>query len=278
MQNLLEQLIVCINYSGLLDSDIEDIVKTTRDFFRREGFSIGEGMHKNVNVQLNDPFALEDEINSSIESMRRFSFELNNVHIGITRESIEMTIAAGIEYQGFEAYNRYISCMISVIYEKYGQIITITRMGIRKINSLFIKNLNSIGNYFDEHIFNCNAVKGIIAEADETTLLSNMHFTMYNSSRKVNFATEIQIGEGQELSDDGIRPIEVYRTILDIDVYWDLELAEYDSVYDKLVDMNGTATRIYENCLNPEFKERLRTDLADQDSNIFGGIKNGKDF
>lgn len=105
-----------------------------------------------------------------------------------------------------------------------------------------------------------------------------MHFTMYNSSHKVNFATEIQIGEGQELSDDGIRPIEVYRTILDIDVYWDLELAEYDNVYDKLVDMNGTATRIYENCLNPEFKERLRTDLADQDSNIFGGIKNGKDF
>ena len=184
-----------------------------------------------------------------------------------------MLVTAGIDYKGFEKYKEYLVYIVNKMEEDFKSIINITRIGVRKINGLFIKDMKLVSNYFKNEIVNCIGVKGVVSTDSGDVFMSTSHHTIFNTQYKVNIATETQIGEAKEMINNSIHSFNVHRIMLDIDVYWDKEVEEYADVSNKLSSLNDKATDIYLNCLNDEFKNSLLNDNVINDTNIFGGVK-----
>lgn len=273
MQKLLEQLVICINYSGLLESDVEEIVRDTRGYFLEHGFTIKEGVHKNINVQLNDPEQIKNPIVSNTEVLRKYVYNRGSIDITVTKSAIDIHVAAGREYEGFDIYKEYLTSIVAVLESKFDGIVHISRIGIRKFNSLFIKNIEKIEEYFNKKVFNCVAANGALGQESGEILFSRSNLTVVNKKNKVNLATEIQAGEAQEINDGAEEKFNVYRIILDIDGYWDEEIEQYSSIDQKLTELNEAVTNIYHQCLNENFKNKLLQDPPIEDENIFGGVK-----
>lgn len=274
MQKLLEQLIICVNYAEMLESDIEEIVRETRTFFVEKGFSISTGIHKNINVQLNDPQAYEEVVNSNIDTLKKYVFSKKNVTINVTKVSLDICVIASVEYQGAKIYQEYISYIYNEFTKRFSGIIDISRIGIRKINSLFIRNIDSIEEYFNKNIFNCFSAKMSLPGSSGTINVAGGNLNIRYDDHKVNLNTEIQVGEAREIVDGIVNNFNVYRIILDIDAYWDKEVGELvEKIEDKLNSLSELTTNIYNVCLNENFKQNLEKDIAAKDKNIFGGIK-----
>ncbi len=273
MQKLIEKLIITINYSGIFDSDIEEIVKATRYDFKKEGFFISEGFHKNINGQLNDPEVFEVSASSKNDVIKKYVFEKEGISINITNSSIDIVVDAAIEYKGFEIYKKYVLRIINEMITKFNKLFVIERMGIRKINSLFIRDIQYIDKYFLPSVFVCKKMNLLVSNDKGDILLSESRITISDNCYKVNVITETQIGDAQE-NIDGIGSIfKVYRLILDIDAYWDQELEMFVDFERKLEELNKKVTNIYISCLNADFQARMKNDSAHEDQNIFGGIK-----
>ena len=261
MQRLLEQLVICINFTGLLEGDVEEIVRETRSSFVQSGFKIGEGTHKNINFELIDPEKVSDNIPSTTEVLKKYVYSCNNIDITFTKNSLDIVVAAGNEYLGFEVYKDYIMIIINQIIEKFQNIVEIVRIGIRKINSLYIKDIETVKSYFNDNIFNCVDVKNIVGDDGGKILISGTNLTMCGTEHKINLATEVQIGEAQEIVDGMSRILEVFRLIVDIDAYWDVEVVPYSDINDKLINLNSVVTSVYHKCLNSDFNEKLNQNL-----------------
>lgn len=273
MQRLLEQLIICINFTGMLESDVEEVVKETRTHFIAQGFRIREGFHKNINVEINDPEKIEGSIPSTTDVIKKYVYNFQNIDINFTKTSIDISVMAGVDYQGFEVYKQYISYIINKITSKFADIVTITRVGVRKINSLFLKDISVVKNYFNQKVFSCVDVNESLSSEGGKILLSGTHLTICNDNHKINLATEMQVGEAQEAVDGISNTLEVYRLILDIDAYWDSEIEAFSDINEKLSELSNTVTNVYQKCLNTEFNSKLFSGIANTDDNIFGGVK-----
>ena len=144
MQRLLDQLSIEIKYNTLLESDIEGIVRNSRIYFINEGFSVNEKSIKNINVELNDPVLEENAVKSNIEESKGFLFLKNNISITITKKMINILINATQEYEGFDKYKDYMIHLLDNAPVELKDILNIERIEIRKINSLYIYDIEKI--------------------------------------------------------------------------------------------------------------------------------------
>ena len=276
MKRLLDQLIVIIRYEGLLQSDIDEVVAKTKDYFRQEKFNISEGTHKNVDVLLDKPVQDDNTLKTNTEVIKKYLYIKDNFQMAFTKNAIEMTVDAGLEYKEFEYYKKYATYIINAINERFSNILRYVRIGVRKINSLFVRDINKIGEYFKNDIFNCSKVNELLAKETETMFTSRMFYSKGDIYHKINLNTEVIIGEAREKikdSEERYNIINVYRIILDSDAFWDLELEPFDDVSDKLTRLSNYSTDMYRRCLNEEFYKKL-SDNSELDDNIFGGVKN----
>ena len=141
MKRLLDQLIVVIRYEGLLQSDIDEVVGKTKDYFRQEKFNISEGTHKNVDVLINEPVQNDNSLKTNTEVIKKYLFIKDNLQMVFTKNAIEMTVDAGLEYENFQYYKKYATYIIDAINERFSDIIRYERIGVRKINSLFVRDI-----------------------------------------------------------------------------------------------------------------------------------------
>ena len=271
MQRLLDQLSIEIKYNTLLESDIEGIVRNSRIYFINEGFSVNEKSIKNINVELNDPVREETALNSNIEESKGYLFLKNNISITITKKMINILINATQEYEGFDKYKDYMIHLLDNAPVELKDILNIERIEIRKINSLYIYDIEKIGEYFLETLFNSIIVKNIL-QIEGNVVFSKSTQTIIGKLLKMNIATEIQVGETQQIKNDKIEAIPVYRLILDIESYWDSELDQYSELKKEMEELNSAISNCYQKCLTETFYERLEQETI-CDENIFGGVK-----
>ncbi len=270
---MLEQLIVCFNYDGLLDSDIEEVIKKTRKYFVEKGFTLNRGIHKNVNVQLQDPGKVVEPLASTVREIEKYVFEKGNIIINITKNSLDLSVSAGLGYDGFDIYKQYIMHIYNDIISLFSDIVSIQRIGVRKINSLFIRDINTVNNYFVSNLINCNLTKGVVSGEYNQIAIAKNHLTLFSDCNKVNIVTEVQTGEAQEIKEASIKTFNVSRIILDIDAYWDNELNNIKCKEITVDYLNKIVTETYYNSLNQDFRDKLKNNNIADDNNIFGGVK-----
>lgn len=274
MQKLIEQLIICVNYVGLLDADIQEIVKVTRDYFVAKDFSINEGFHNNISIHLNDPRHFEETVSSNTDVLKKYVYKRKQVEINLTKSSLDICVMASVEYEGARTYQEYISYIYNELVSRFEGIIAVSRIGVRKINSLFICDIDKIEKYFIKDIFNCYTIKNIISNNRGIINVTGSNITIKYGDYKVNLNTEIQVGEAKEVLEGKTKSFNVYRIVLDIDAYRDKEVGKLEEKIENILGfLSDEVTRIYNICLNEEFKLKLLNGTANEDSNIFGGIK-----
>lgn len=182
-------------------------------------------------------------------------YVIDNIRINATRE-----------YEGFDKYKDYMSHLFDNAPQELKDVLNIERIEIRKINSLYIYNIDKIGDYFMEQLFNPVVVKNLL-QVDGKVVFSKSTQTIIENSFKMNVATETQ-----QIQNNKIKTIPVYRLVLDIESYWDKELDEYSDLKSKMVELNSVISKCYQNCLTEVFREKLEKESTDDD-NIFGGVK-----
>lgn len=136
---------------------------------------------------------------------------------------------------------------------------------------MYIYDIEKIGEYFLETLFNSIIVKNIL-QIEGNVVFSKSTQTIIGKLLKMNIATEIQVGETQQIKNDKIEAIPVYRLILDIESYWDSELDQYSELKKEMEELNSAISNCYQKCLTETFYERLEQETI-CDENIFGGVK-----
>ena len=256
MHRLLEHMIVCVNLQSLLEDDVKKIVKDTRKFFVDEGFKIQEEYRPTPDQKV----------------VKLFTYAKDNVTIIVTKDAIEMSVNAMEKYEGFDTYKTYVTNLLNAIEKDVDDVDSIIRVGVRKINTLFVKDTDLIGKYFDESIFNVSKMNVALGENGGKVLTSGTRLSLVNDTNKLNVITDIQLGEGKMVKDGHEENIDIYRIVLDLDAYWDKSLIPYESVESKLNELSRKATDIYTDCLDSNFVAML-LDGKINDDNIIGGIK-----
>lgn len=256
MHRLLEQMIVCVNFQGLLEDDIKNVVKKTRELFVNDGFNIQEEYRPTPDQKV----------------VKLYTYEKENTQIILTKDSLEVVVNAMEKYEGFEVYKKYVTRILDNLNGVAGNMSTIVRIGVRKINMMFLRNVDIINNYFISDIFNVSKTNLALGDNGGKIITSGSRVSLASDTHKANIITDIQIGEGKIVSDGKEEHTDLYRTILDIDAYWDTSLPLYKNVGDELSMLSKRTTEIYHDCLNEEFNVALMDEKVN-DENIVGGIK-----
>ena len=248
--NFLKTTILRLDYDYLFEEDIEQIVKNLNSFLIKKNyrmnsrtlaqFSIGFDMKK-----LNKDESPLDYNKNSKEEFASFINKENNGVVDITRNFATMTINY-TENKKFEE-------IIEVFDEVKKQIanvregIALSRIGIRKTNMYFLKNIQNLNKYFEETLFSFN---NLISNNDLIIKQQLESFSYDNF--KVNQNSEIQIGTYVDKEKQNEEKI--YRILLDIDIYDDI--LENNEI--SLERMNSDIFEIYKSNLKEKFLEQLK--------------------
>ena len=272
--NFLSQIIFRIDYEGLLEKDVENCVMQMRDMFYESGLKNMETRTENkVDVQIKTDLNIPDENMLSISNNNTsivyiFTSDEDEI-IELGKSFFTLTINIGKDYKSFD---KYIELLTESVYalKQTSKYFKALRMGLRKINICFLKNINEISKYFTKAAFNIEDICGGYKEytcpaSNEVTILTGKGF-------QVNYVRNIQEGVMQI---DGKDQQNAYQIALDIDVFKESNreilplLDTEESIRKLLIDQNTVEFEIFLKSLSEYFIEKLKEEKID-DENIIG--------
>lgn len=260
--NFLKKLIFRIDFSGMMDADVETFIQSIRpQLLERDYITLREEYGNNINFNVLTP--------DNIQTNR----EISKIYVFNSKKGKELKISKSFVIfeinmeQNETLFSNYIP-LISIILDelKNRQYVQFNRIGLRKVNVCLLLNKECLNNYFKENVlcrFNDNS---------PTTQVADEFFLQ---EYRVNYNRHFQ--EGKFL-DNGLEKIG-YQIILDIDSYMqdvemvNKEIKEKESIA-ILKKLNDIIYDIYIDSLTTAFIEDLEKDEY-MDTNIRGVIKNG---
>lgn len=251
-KNFLKEIIMRLDFQGVLQAEMESIILQVKPFLKGNGFNRYE--EKAVNQITSDESSLPD-----IKSQIVFSFTAES--LGYTLEmsntSIIMTIISNA-YSPFDQYS-YIFRHIATIYNETIDFFTPKRFGLRKINFCFIKDKNKINQYFVPAYYNC----AIPISSFESKIIEQKN-NLSDGVRNLNLRYAIE--EGQ------IDIERYYKVTLDSDIY----LTSQDEIMKILFNeqdiaaINEILFSVYINVITEEFLNVLISNQEMKTSEILG--------
>lgn len=277
--NFLKKVIIRIDYTGILDLDLEETVKELKDILFNAGFKVfQQGYINEVNFEIRDPEKIETQLSIPINELKKnknYIFINNDLHqsIQITKFFAFIDVNFG-KYINFENYAKVFSQLVRVIKEK-NKFIRILRIGLRKINNCILFDISKLGQYFNEKYFS-NVPYDLVYKESNINLTNSQKLDTFTiKDMNVNLVRYIVQGMLQKES----RQETGYQVVLDIDVYLRDEtcfeniLDSQENLYDKLVSMNTLLFFLYLQMLKENFIQNLKsTDFNDKD--ILGVVNN----
>lgn len=208
--NFLKNIIVRIDFHGVLEAEMEKVLACIKPYAKQQGFS--RYVEKNANQievairENNLPNSIE--ATNQVRSQKVYSFinEDRGTVLDVSNSFICLSIKT-THYTPFEEY-RDIVPTVSKIYRETIDFFTVVRLGIRKINECLIKDKTQINRYFDQKLF-C-----YYDQIDGVNAINSNHLDTFTVEQYyVNLLTNIAQGtaNGETL----------YNIRLDIDVYLD---------------------------------------------------------
>ncbi len=265
---LVKRLIIRFDYDMLMYEDLEKILKVVRTSFVRKGFDLLFQKRKNVEYTID---AKEDSLKSTKSETKVYSFRKDNVVININNDDVDIAVDTSKNFSGSDCYLEY----IDKIWEAFKKlnadnvIANIKRLGIRKTNILFLKEMSKLNEYFSCKLFNQQSILSKYAD-NNSLLLSNSLITYTINNDKINLVTNIEKGKTR-------KDQTAYRVVLDIDSYNNHE-GEGVDLPKTFKRLNDNTFRIYEKSLTNNFKERLVKKVFEEDDCLVGGVNKIEGF
>lgn len=261
---LSKNIIIRIDYMPLSDVLVDELVADiSKDLFDNNQFSdVFEGVISSVDIQLNNPEISNNQsffnVNNytKIKSVEILRFIDKNVYIKmvINKHFSCIDINCGMKYISFEDYIEIFNKMIERLYEKD---VRIKRIGFRKFNEFFVKNLENedILTYLNKDFFSYSYD---FLKEKQTDIIDDLI-----SERKYTFAyDEKQINLITHLSKGLLENKAVRRAAIDIDISInDLErlknIFEQETISEKLNEINEIIFKVFKKMLSKEFLNTL---------------------
>lgn len=260
--NFLKNLIFRIDFSGMMDADVETFIQSIRpQLLERDYVTLREEYENNINFSVLAP----DNIQTNRETTKTYVFNSKQgKELKISKSFVIFEINMERNETLFSNYIPLISVILDEL--KNRQYVQFNRIGLRKVNVCLLLDKEYLNNYFKENVL-CR-----FNNDSPTTQVADEFFLQ---EYRVNYNRRFQ--EGKFL-DDGKEKIG-YQIVLDIDSYMqdvevvDKKIKEENST-SILSKLNDIIFDIYIDSLTEAFIENLEKDEY-TDTNIRGVIKNG---
>ena len=283
-QYLLKKFLVRIDFDQAQDIDVDNAIQKVRDKFFDDGYKLFQNVVPLTSIQQESGFSPNGDsqfippVSIINETVREYLFKKELQSIKFSNKYLIIEDLINNDYKGSKSYSQLIYCLMDAIH-KENAYITLTRIGLRKFDSLIFKEINNINMYFDSKVFNqrdsllkYQNFGNIISDAS-----SKISIISQEKSCKGNIITEIQTGEYTETRNDTgeiSKTGQAIQAILDIDIYKD-SFENIESFTDYILNiynlLNEESYSIYKSALTEKFYNSLLNGTVN-DSNILGGV------
>ncbi|MCI8465352.1 MAG: TIGR04255 family protein [Lachnospiraceae bacterium] len=252
--NFLKNIIVRIDFQGVLEAEMEKILMLVKPYLKSKGFSrYMQRMSNEIEINVSNLNNPQTPAFSKVQSQEVHSFvnDDKGYVLDISSSFVCLNISS-TAYAPFEDYSVLV-LDIADIYKNNIDFVSISRIGIRKINVCMIEDKKKIKEYFSPAYFGYfEAVEGV------DTFSSNRRDTFGIEQYKGNISCNIDQGNANGKI--------LYKVSLDIDIYID----DMNTILQCLdfKQMNEILFGIYVDSLT----DRFRMDLLGDDETVFSDI------
>ncbi len=262
--NFLKQIIVRLDFQGVLQAEMENVLLQVKAYLKDKQFNRYEQKISNeIDLNINNSIFQVDNPIKEIRNVTIHSFtnENSGYAIDLSTNFILLKVNA-TKYIPFESYST-IFMDIANIYKSTIDFFTVKRFGLRKINFCFLDNVNCVNKYFSKRYFDCcDLFEGL---------------DIFASEKKQNFAVDkckVNLLCGIEQGQLGDRRI--YKVTLDSDIYVDTTENVEQIIFtdNDIVKLNDKLFEIYKDVLTEEFIKMLLDEDVSWSGEIMGVDKN----
>lgn len=263
--NFLKQVIIRLDFQGVLQAEMDEILMKVKPYLKERGFNRYE-------QQINNEIDLDMNANGIFETVNPVK-EIRNIaiHSFINNDkgyAVDLSIkhicikVNAIKYMSFDEYAATFMG-ISNIYRSTIDFFTMKRFGLRKINFCFVNNVKCINKYFNQRYFDCY---DLFEESNVFASEKKENFSVDHS--KLNLLCDIEQGQ--------LHDRQVYKLTLDADIYIDdTDSIEKDIFKDNNISaLNDRLFMIYIDALTDEFGKMLLSDEDISRDEIIGVERN----
>lgn len=285
-QYLLKKILVRIDFDQAQDIDVDNAIQKVRDKFFADGYKLFQNVVPLTSIQQENDFSPNGDsqfishVSIINETVREYLFKKESQSIKFSNKYLIIEDLINNNYKGARSYSKLIRRLMEAIHRE-NSYLTLTRIGLRKFDSLIFKEIDNINMYFDSKVFNQKDSLLVYQDFDNiiSDASSKISIISKEKSCKGNIITEIQTGEYTELHNDTeemSKTGQAIQAILDIDIYKD-NFENTKPFTDYILEiynlLNKESYSIYKSALT----ERFYNDLLNgnvNDNNILGGIYN----
>lgn len=250
--------------------DIDSMAQKIQELLTPEKYNFKTVDIRNVNINIEDPETLftQELIKSNINTTKNYEYisQDENHKFVINEYFVIFEKNNFLTYSKIEKYLENLKKIIDTIVCTEKEL-KITRVGIRKMNQLFVGSISSIKKYF-----NISIPKEDYEILDEYSITQkNVDNVKYSS----NIVLNLKKGKGTIEK----KQIQMYRFVWDIDCY--VRKVETDMVIKEVNNLNNHLFEKYANIITENLYKILQNNNLDYKSlqvqdDIYGGInKNG---
>lgn len=251
-KNFLKQTIIRFDYDYLFPNQIEEIMEKLDSFFGTQNFTIEKRTKNDFQVNLNIDIEDNNEvnINNNQEEYSTFVNNEENVLVEITKNYAAIT-SINYKYVLFDRLNEIITKVVTTIKEVRSYI-EIKSTGLRKINSLLIKDISKINDYFEKNMVSFSNFE------------INYFKKVENYDKKdLNISVNFDIQSGLLNNKD-----KMYQVLYDIDVVKH-EVDTNEISEGILKNMNDIEFEVYKDGLTEKFLSKLINNEVNSEEVIF---------
>lgn len=267
---VLKQMIGRIDYDGLMDSDIEPVVRIFRKKLLPEGFVLEETLQQQTfSFKVGDGDVQNDEkspfVNGKIyvfayEDVVQLSVCKNYVSVEFRDNHFEGNVENDLLYKGSEYYLNLLNeiyATLESIYKDVG-IPVVQRIGVRKVNGLMFQTTKGIEQYLNTDLFNLKRQINSMKYSEDNIDYSQNLLRAYDDESITVIAAAVQMGK-KLLPDKSAQT--VWRAFWDIDSHLDkkeLVDVEIKSVEKVLKHLNENTQKAFRNAVSDSFMKLLQ--------------------
>lgn len=258
--NYLKQIVMRLDFQGVLQSEMEDVLLLVKKYLKQASFNRYEekiGNEIELNVGLNS-FNAQDPI-KEVRQTRIYSFynEDMGYSFDLSTNFIILKVIVA-KYASFEEYSKLFIDICNIYKEKI-DFFTTKRFGLRKINFCFVKDIKAVSKYFESKYYNYFEL------FDDTEIKTSAKTFNVGLGKK-----SLNVLYGVEQGKLGNSP--VYKVTLDSDIYSEDTQTIDEFMFDKkdVCEMNEQLFWLYIDSITSEMGNILKNDYCDIPDDLLG--------
>ncbi len=241
--NILKQIIIRVDYKNIVEIN-KEIIEKIQFYLKDKSFTDYSEETENI---------LESN-NVERITVYKFSDENSLIELKISKYYTYITLKIK-KYNNFEIYKNIIVYILLELKNK-NPLLKIQRMGIRKINSVIIKNLNLLYNYFENNYFPLLLLQNNNDITDFENIKNEFVDVIRKDEANYNIKRVIISGEQTDIKE------KIFQIILDIDGYIvgnEIKEAFFEekNINQKINNINDMIFEIFKKSITQEFLNNL---------------------